>query len=154
MEHLAQLEAMGAEPWACRHGVGEQLMSMDSALAEQLISGGAVMIEPDLAIKMADTALAARGGGFFDDYQTWDSINLKLDELAMSPLAEIVVIGDTFEQRTVRGLRITNGSGGVKPAVLVNGGQHAREWISPASVMFFADRLVNEYGNDAQITGA
>lgn len=150
-EHLEQLEAMGAEPLACRVGPGVQHFVADTLVAESLEKLGGVIVEHDVQAALERVHAGVRGGGFFDDYQPWDAINAKLDELALSPLAEIVIVGDTLEGRTVRGLKISTG-GGAKPAVMVNGAQHAREWISPASCMFFADKLINDYGTDAQIT--
>ncbi len=151
-QHLEQLEAAGAEPLACRIGLGEQLFAVDTTFGEALAEEGAVIVERDLKAAIAASRATARGAGFFDDYQPWDQINIKLDELGADPIAEIVTIGDTIQQRTVRGLKIGSDAGGPKPAVLVNGTQHAREWISPAACMFLADMLVTEYGSDARIT--
>jgi len=157
-EHLQELESEGATPWACRPGIGTQLMSASAAAAERLVAAGAVMVEADLDAayeamgpQVGAASGGARGGDFFDAYQTLETINDKLDELAMSPLAEIVVVGDTLEGRTVRGVRISTG-GANAPAVLVNGAQHAREWISPAACVYLADRLVNTYGSDPDVT--
>jgi len=158
MEHLAELEAAGATPWACRPGTGLQLMSADAAVAEALVARGAAMVEADLEAayeamgpQVGAASGGARGGGFFDAYQTFETIDDELDALASSPLAEIVVVGETLEGRTVRGVRL-GAAGPGAPAVLVNGAQHAREWISPAACMYLADRLVSTYGSDPDVT--
>ena len=155
LEELAALEEAGAEPWACRPGVGVQLMSAPRGLADRLEADGATVVARDLA-EMLDASLAAeRGGGFFDNYQTFGTIDARLDELAMNPRVELFEVGLTLEGRMVRGIRITApGAAGPKPGVLVNGAQHAREWISPASVMWLAEALIDGYGVDADVTSA
>jgi murein tripeptide amidase MpaA len=155
---LEELEKSGANPWACRVGLGEQLFSLDADAAAAMVARGeAVMVEADLrsAVEATLGDPATRGGGFFDDYQTWPTIDARLDDIATDPRVSIVEIGQTLEGRMVRGVRITaSGSGAEKPAVHINGGQHAREWISPATCMWLIDRLVNDYGSDAGITAA
>lgn len=152
VEHLEQLEALGAEPLACRVGLGEQYFAADTAVAESLAKAGAVIVERDLKSVIDASNEAVRGGGFFDNYQDWDAINDQLDAYALNSRVEIVTIGDTIEGRTVRGIKISGDTPGLRPAVLVNGAQHAREWISPASCMYLAERLVSDYGSDPQIT--
>ncbi|XP_067936580.1 carboxypeptidase B-like [Watersipora subatra] len=39
-----------------------------------------------------------------------------------------------------------------KPAAFVDGGIHAREWISPAFVNNMIDKLINDYGSDSTVT--
>lgn len=73
-------------------------------------------------------------------YHTLDSIYSWLDSLnaeypeTVSPL----IIGTSFEGRPIRGVKISKRSG--NPGIFVEGGIHAREWISPA----FATYLINE----------
>jgi len=38
------------------------------------------------------------------------------------------------------------------PKIFFNGGQHAREWISPATVMYIMHELLVRYGQDPQVT--
>lgn len=46
------------------------------------------------------------------------------------------------EGRDMKVLKISTGGNGVKPAVWIDGGIHAREWISPATVSFIANELI------------
>jgi hypothetical protein len=89
------------------------------------------------------------GVSWFDDYKTYDEYNTKLDELeALRPdLASVFLLGLSIEGREIRGVRIT-GPGADKPAVLINGCQHAREWIAPMATIYAADRLIGEYDVD------
>jgi hypothetical protein len=93
------------------------------------------------------------GVSWFDDYKTYDEYNTKLDELeTLRPdLANVFVVGLSLEGREIRGIRIT-GPGANKPAVLLNGCQHAREWIAPMVTIYAADRLIAEYGADPLVT--
>jgi murein tripeptide amidase MpaA len=51
----------------------------------------------------------------------------------------------------VCGAHLTRVSAG-KVGIVYNGGQHAREWISPMTNAWIANQLVTLYGKDAQIT--
>lgn len=62
-------------------------------------------------------------------------------------------IGKSIEGRSIFAVRITDGaSRNETKKIWLNGGQHAREWISPATVMFIIDSLLRGFGNDNEIT--
>lgn len=56
-------------------------------------------------------------------------------------------IGETYEGRDMRIARVCRGTCGEKPAVWIDGGIHAREWVSPASVTWMLNEVVE---NDAE----
>jgi murein tripeptide amidase MpaA len=56
------------------------------------------------------------------------------------------VIGHSGEGRPLVVVRVGSGRPG-RPAVFVEGGIHAREWISPAAVTFMVDQLVSQPAN-------
>ena len=93
---------------------------------------------------------------WYEQYQDLNAIYGKLDEFANDypALVTPVTLGQSWEGRDIRGIKIggSNGSKDVRPAVLLNGTQHAREWISPMTNMFAAEQLLTSYGSDAQIT--
>ncbi|CAI4225218.1 unnamed protein product [Auanema sp. JU1783] len=61
-------------------------------------------------------------------------------------------IGTTHEGRQIPLIKITNKRiPGEKKVIWVDGGIHAREWVSPATVLYFIHQLVTQYDNDAQI---
>jgi len=66
-----------------------------------------------------------------------------LDEVAANcgSACEIVEIGNSFEGRTLRVLTISQGDGS-KPNIWVDGGIHAREWISPPVVMYMIEQVI------------
>ena len=53
--------------------------------------------------------------------------------------ATVFSIGTTFENRDIPGIKIGSG----KIPVVINGGIHAREWISPSTVAYFANFLAS-----------
>ena len=61
------------------------------------------------------------------------------------------VIGQTAEDRDLVVVRVGGGGQG-RPAVFVEGGIHAREWISPAVVTYMVERLVTDPANRSHIT--
>ncbi|PIK36597.1 putative carboxypeptidase B [Apostichopus japonicus] len=59
--------------------------------------------------------------------------------------------GETYEGREIGALEIAAPADALasdpKPVVYFEGGIHAREWISPATVMFFTGKLLEMYNN-------
>ncbi len=165
---LATLDALG-NSLQCRPSVGMQMYAIDGTKLAQLdeLNFQYEVISADLqAIVDAETAqrMSARaenGADFFSDYRTIDEINAYLDDLvAANPtIVTKFEVGQSLEGRTVYGVRIANldpndpqGDEASKPGFVINGCQHAREWISPASVMYLTDQLVTGYGSDERIT--
>lgn len=54
------------------------------------------------------------------------------------------VIGRSAQDRILYALKISNGPFGTKPLIFIEGGCHAREWVSQASVMYLINRLVED----------
>jgi murein tripeptide amidase MpaA len=67
-------------------------------------------------------------------------------------ISQLVTIGTTTQGRTMWGLRITGQGTQKKPQIFLDGGIHAREWISPAVVDYHITQLLENYGKDAAIT--
>ena len=61
-------------------------------------------------------------------------------------------VGTSYEGRAMFALKISTGEGNRnKKAIWIDGGIHAREWISPASVMYVTDQLVHGYGQNTDV---
>jgi murein tripeptide amidase MpaA len=93
--------------------------------------------------------------GWFEAYRTLDEIEARLAELAAQypALARLETLGSSLEGRPIRGLRVSApGATAQRGAFVVNGGQHAREWVTPMTVTYIAERLLLEYGSDARST--
>jgi len=94
---------------------------------------------------------------WFTAYHNYTATIAWLKDLAAShsDIADIVTIGKTFEGRDIIGIHITGKRGVVnatKPGIFNDGGIHAREWISPATVSYLAYNFITQYGKDAKVT--
>lgn len=92
---------------------------------------------------------------WFNDYKTYSQINAKLDEYALNrpDLVTPLSIGNSLQGRAIRGIRI-QGAGGNRnnrPTLLINGVQHAREWIAAMTPMYIADQLISGYNSNSDI---
>ena len=66
--------------------------------------------------------------------------------------AQYMTIGNSYEGRNLFLVKIGTPSRGIrKPAVWIDGGIHAREWISPATVSYIAYELLENAGNHAHL---
>lgn len=88
---------------------------------------------------------------WFQDFRTYEEVDAYLDDLAArDPDTSILDVGTSIEGRAIRGVRISHAQ--TRPAILVLGTQHAREWISPMVTACIADRLVRDDGVDPEVT--
>lgn len=54
--------------------------------------------------------------------------------------ATVISAGKTYENREIKGVKISFGSG--KRNVFIEGGIHAREWISPATATYIINEVL------------
>ncbi|XP_063403497.1 carboxypeptidase B-like [Mytilus trossulus] len=69
-----------------------------------------------------------------------------------SNITKAVEVGKSFEGRTIRLIKIDTGKVKQKDGFFMEGGIHAREWISPATVIYMTGQMLDRYGIDAKIT--
>ncbi|KAL7733179.1 hypothetical protein ACLKA6_004693 [Drosophila palustris] len=89
-----------------------------------------------------------------DRYYSHDEINQYIEDLAKQFPSRVFVktVGKSFEGRWLKTITITNGDGRAnKNVILMDGGFHAREWISPAAVVYAIGELVNNYEANAHL---
>jgi len=88
----------------------------------------------------------------WDEYHRLDTIYGWMERMSIEhpKKTKLYKIGQSVEGRDLRVLRIGTRDGRFrrrqgrnKPAIFIEGGIHAREWISPASVTYMMDQLVN-----------
>ncbi|XP_064640774.1 carboxypeptidase B-like [Lineus longissimus] len=91
-------------------------------------------------------------------YVTFDEIMNWIQNIAdTSPLASIIDIGKSFEGRPLKvlklnGTRSSDPSEKPRPGIWLDGGIHAREWISPATMNYIIFNMVQGYGKIREIT--
>ncbi|XP_071538310.1 carboxypeptidase B-like [Panulirus ornatus] len=102
-----------------------------------------------LLAKERTTQEAARASGSramdWTSYHTYQEIMDWLESLAADhpDLCKVENVGSSFEGRTMKMLTLGKGGPG-KPAIFIDGGIHAREWISPATVTYMINELVTK----------
>ena len=138
----------------------EYVIHKDVLAALDTLGISYVVIDDDIqeAIDAERTRLTARDDAdprdpaWFDDYRGLPEIEARLNALAADrpDLCTLLDLGDSIEGRSILAVRIA-GPGDDKPAVLLHGLQHAREWIAAMVPMYVADRLVYGYDDDPQI---
>jgi len=95
---------------------------------------------------------------FFDAYRSYDEIVTFMRDLQKNySFLYVVPVGNSTEGRTIYGVEMNGGEGkkkrqGVMPSIYFQGGQHAREWIGPATVCYLLYNLAEGYGKNGTIT--
>ncbi|ROL51620.1 Structural maintenance of chromosomes protein 1B [Anabarilius grahami] len=62
-----------------------------------------------------------------------------------------VNIGSSYENRPMYALKFSTG-GVSRPAIWVDAGIHAREWVTQASALWIANKIASDYGVDPSVT--
>lgn len=84
-------------------------------------------------------------------YHRLADIHNYLDYLVVTypSLCTVQTIGSSVQGRPIKLLKISNGKPGNK-AVWMDGGVHAREWISPATVTYIINQFVENYETESE----
>lgn len=102
--------------------------------------------------KLLNAAPPPQGQMSYKNYQRLSVLHEHLDSLETSYpwKAKTFIVGTSHEGRNIKGIRITSNvtEGTDKPAIWLDGGIHAREWVSPATVMYIIDALLGEVEQD------
>ncbi|XP_053492665.1 carboxypeptidase B [Ictalurus furcatus] len=87
-------------------------------------------------------------------YNSWADIEAWVSSMTSGNPALISksTLGKSYEGRSMHLLKIGKSNGSTKPAIFMDCGIHAREWISPAFCQWFVQEAVTSYGNDPQMT--
>jgi len=87
-------------------------------------------------------------------YHTYAEIIEWLEELpeAYPELVTLVRIGESYQGNDILAVKITSQNTATKKRVWFDGGLHAREWISTATVVYILGHLLEYYGTDTIVT--
>uniref|UniRef100_A0A1A8HZ37 Carboxypeptidase B n=2 Tax=Nothobranchius kuhntae TaxID=321403 RepID=A0A1A8HZ37_NOTKU len=90
----------------------------------------------------------------YTKYNTWSDVQNWINSISSAnpSLVSKLVIGNTFEARPMTVLKLGKASSSTKPAIFMDCGIHAREWISPAFCQWFVKEALSTYGSDSQMT--
>jgi hypothetical protein len=102
--------------------------------------------------RLRSPTVARPGDDWFAEYRDYSAITAHLHELAETAPGRATLhgIGSSLDNRAIWAVRI----GGTAPdavPMMINGTQHAREWIAAMATTCVADRLVREYDSDPAI---
>jgi len=79
-------------------------------------------------------------------YHDYYEIMAHLDDVAaLYDFVETEVIGQSWEGRDLKIIKICKDGCGNKPAIWIDGGIHAREWISPATALWTLDVVLKDH---------
>uniref|UniRef100_K7GCZ5 Carboxypeptidase A1 n=1 Tax=Pelodiscus sinensis TaxID=13735 RepID=K7GCZ5_PELSI len=89
----------------------------------------------------------------YASYHTLEEIYEFMDLLieANPNLVSKIQIGNTYEGRPIYVLKFSTG-GTKRPAIWLDTGIHSREWITQASGVLFAKKILDGYGQDPSLT--
>jgi hypothetical protein len=150
-------EARALDVWSEHRGPGLPLdIVVDRAGLRELAAAGIEheMLVPDIDELAAREAFRlqfrAQAKDFFTEFHDYREITDHVRGLAEEApdRAQLHPLGSSLDGRTIWALRIGKQGG---ERMLVNGTQHAREWISSMVTTCVADRLVHEYDTSPAI---
>src|SRR5690606_33646121 len=93
-------------------------------------------------------AVAGDGVEWYEEYKTYDEHKQWAQEFAAASggLASFEIVGPSLEEREIYAVRIDEPAADPeRPVILIIGGQHAREWVSPMTTMWL---VVQRAGSD------
>lgn len=92
--------------------------------------------------KSIDEENSNKTKGFLKSYHTLEEIYTFLNKMKQQHPneVELIVLGNSSENREIRGVKLFRGVN--KSRIFLEGGIHAREWISPATILFLIHELL------------
>lgn len=156
---LATMEGIAGDMLSCIERVGGPVdYRVEPDRVKDLEASGLryVVLNENLqaSIDAERASLAERGTGWFSNYKQYSEIDAYLTQLVGEnpAIASRFILGtNSIEGRQIYGIRISGPGAGPKPAFVVEGTQHAREWVAAMVPMYLADQLVQLYTSDASI---
>lgn len=137
----------------------DSFLSAAGMSSSVMIANLQALVEGERSQLKAAKADRKVGRGFnLDEYHELDEIlnYLELLPVEYPGLVTLLPIGKSYEGRQILAVKISTGASNTsnlaKPAFWIDGGIHAREWISPATVLYILTELLAQYGSDPVVT--
>ncbi|MGE3766706.1 MAG: M14 family metallopeptidase [Kofleriaceae bacterium] len=150
-------ESLALDVWTERRAPGMPIDIVVDASALPRLSARGIewqVLVPDIdAVAEAEAARLAApqaaNADWFAEYKDYAAISEHIAQLAQLAPDRVSLhgIGSSIDGRTIWALRIGNGP----TPMLINGTQHAREWIAAMTTTCVADRMVRDYDRDPKI---
>ncbi len=142
-----------------RHHDAYHALLTDAAYAQLAARG----IPMKVTVEDVDTAYAAYRSNLkrgraedFTDYHNNAAVVAILERIAgqYPNLTTLETIGESLEGRPIYALRVSENpaTADAKPAILIMGCHHAREWISVEVPLYYADYLTEQFRRDGDVT--
>ncbi|XP_060545340.1 carboxypeptidase A2 [Pantherophis guttatus] len=86
-------------------------------------------------------------------YHNLDAIYRAMDDIVTEhpEIVSKLQIGKTYENRPMFVLKFSTG-GNRRPAIWIDAGIHAREWVSQATALWTAKKIASDFGKDPSLT--
>ncbi|KAI8424821.1 hypothetical protein MSG28_006750 [Choristoneura fumiferana] len=127
----------------------DEILKANEIYAEVTIENIQVVIDKERIGKYAHRNVRSMT---WDAYYTFEDIYSWLDDVAASnsDVVSLIYGGMSYEGREIKGVKISHGIG--RRSIFIEGGIHAREWISYATVNYIINELV--YSEDPETQAA
>ncbi|KAF2036347.1 hypothetical protein EK21DRAFT_96277 [Setomelanomma holmii] len=116
------------------------------------------VINEDVGAALAEEgelqALAVTSASWFTAYHPYaDHLQFLRDlQAGYTSNSAIFTLGNSVQGRTLTGIQIWGARGrGSRPAVIIHGNVHAREWITSMTTEYFAYQLLTQYASNTDI---
>jgi murein tripeptide amidase MpaA len=137
---------------------GQHRAALEAALVSQKIDCTTMMADVEARVeaerKENSKLHSAAGSSFVESYHDYNEVHAYFDTLAeeFPSLAATSSIGKTYWGKNQKIISMSTAPGTKKPTLWFDGGLHAREWISVATMTYVADYLLRGYGTDSDAT--
>ncbi|XP_076285065.1 carboxypeptidase B [Lasioglossum baleicum] len=108
---------------------------------------------PKMSKEQRDDLVTTQGHSMtWKRYHRYADITRYLEYLSLRypKMVDLITIGNSYEGQPIKMVKISTGpnkDGNPKPAVWIDAGMHAREWIGTAVATYIASQLVEKNGN-------
>ncbi len=157
-----QIHALVRDIWTC-HQQGNTVDVCASpeerrALEKAGFRWTVLIDDVEALIRQQQTDFLPQDGDLFGRYLTLDEVYEAMRQLALQNprLVQRITVGQSVEGRPIYALRLTKDPRRARvypnrPQVVINGAQHAREWISVSVTLYLAYALVAGYSTDTRV---